>query len=61
MPSFLTQYICFYKSPYYNSGTLTAKTCKIFSKRLKMADHNSTQLKTIDECFSFHTDIYGEI
>ena len=39
---------------------LTAKTCNIFSKRHKMADQNSTQLKIIDKCFFFHTVIYGE-
>ena len=58
--AFFHNSIYVFKSPYYNSGTLTAKTCKIFSKRHKMADQNSTQLETIDKCFFFHTDIYGE-
>ena len=36
----ITKY--FFKSLYYNSGTLTARSCRIFSKCYKMADKNLT-------------------
>jgi len=40
----------FFKPPYYNSGTLTARSCRIISKCKKVADKNLTQLKTFDKC-----------
>ena len=40
----------FFKSLYYNSGTLTARSCGIFSKCNKVAHKNLTQLKTSDKC-----------
>jgi hypothetical protein len=38
------------KSLYYNSGTLTARRCRIFSNCSKVANKNLTQLKTFDKC-----------
>jgi len=46
----ITKY--FFKSLYYNSETLTARSCRIFSKCNKMADKNLTQLKTSSKCMS---------
>jgi hypothetical protein len=40
----------FFKSVYYNSGTLTARSCRIISKCNKVADKNLTQLNTFDKC-----------
>jgi hypothetical protein len=40
----------FFKSLFYNSGTLPAKSCRIFSKCNKVAEKNLTQLKTFDKC-----------
>ena len=40
----------FFKSLYYNSGTVTARSCTIFSKCNKLPDMNFTQLKTFDKC-----------
>ena len=40
----------FFKSLYYNSGTLTARSCSIFSKCNRVADKNLTQLKISDKC-----------
>ena len=40
----------FFKSLYYNSGTLTARSCRILSKCNKVADSNLTQLKIFDKC-----------
>ena len=39
-----------FKSLYHNSGTLTARSCTIFSKCNKVADRNLTQLKTFGKC-----------
>ena len=46
----ITKY--FFKSLYYNSGTLTARSCRIFSKCNKVADKNLIQLKTSNKCMS---------
>ena len=40
----------FLKSQHYNSRTLTASSCRIFSKCNKVADSNRTQFKTFDKC-----------
>jgi hypothetical protein len=40
---------CFFKSLYYNSGTVTARSCRIFNKCNKIADINLTQIKTFDK------------
>jgi len=49
-PAFLHNEKYFFKSLYYNSGTLTARSCRIFNKCNKVADKNLTQLKTFDKC-----------
>ena len=47
----------FFKSLYYNSGTLTARSCRILSKCNKVADSNLTQLKIFDKLSERkHTD-----
>ena len=40
----------FFKSLYHNSGTVTARNCRILRKCNKVADKNLTQLKTFDKC-----------
>jgi len=40
----------FFKCLFYNSGTLTARSCRICSKCNKVADKNLTQFKTLDKC-----------
>jgi hypothetical protein len=40
----------FFKSLYYNAGTVTARSCRTFSKCNKVADKNLTQLNTFDKC-----------
>jgi len=40
----------FFKCLYFNSGTLTARSCRIFSKCNKVAYKHLTQLKTFDKC-----------
>jgi hypothetical protein len=55
--AFLHNVKYFFKSLYYNSGTLTAKSCRIFRKCNKVADNNLTQLKTFDKLSERkHTD-----
>jgi len=40
----------FFKSLYHNSGSVTARSFRIFSKCNKVADNNLTQFKTFDKC-----------
>ena len=40
----------FFKSLYYNSETLTVRSCRIISKCNKVPDNNLSQLKTFDNC-----------
>jgi hypothetical protein len=47
----------FFKSLYYNSGTLSARSCRTFSKCNKVADNNLTQFKfLINVSERKHTD-----
>ena len=48
--AFLHKAKYFFKSLYYNSGTMAARSCRIFSKCNKVADKNLTQLKAFDKC-----------
>jgi hypothetical protein len=43
----------FLKSLYYNSGTLFARSCRIFGQCNRVSDKISTQLKTSNKCMSF--------